>query len=155
MDLSELDTLTTDDLKVALAAIQEILGRRYTLETAEQRAEELAREVLDAEGLSCGDPWRPPSGAHDAYPQGWTVDHDGGVWESLISGNAHEPGVSGWRQVTTGDQPAPWVQPAGAHDAYGLGDRVTHDGSVWESTVDANVWAPGVHGWTITDSQEA
>jgi hypothetical protein len=44
---------------------------------------------------------------------------------------------------------APWVQPLGAHDAYTLGARVTHNGQTWESTVNANVWAPGVYGWTV------
>lgn len=44
--------------------------------------------------------------------------------------------------------PAPgWVQPTGAHDAYPLGARVTWAGTVWESTVDSNVWEPGVSGW--------
>jgi hypothetical protein len=42
---------------------------------------------------------------------------------------------------------APWVQPAGAHDAYQIGDRVTHNGFTWISTVANNVWAPGVYGW--------
>lgn len=41
-----------------------------------------------------------------------------------------------------------WVQPTGGHDAYQTGDRVTHNGHTWVSTVDANVWEPGVYGWT-------
>ena len=41
-----------------------------------------------------------------------------------------------------------WVQPLGAHDAYNLGDRVTHLGKIWESTVNANVWEPSIYGWT-------
>lgn len=40
-----------------------------------------------------------------------------------------------------------WVQPTGAQDAYPLGAQVTHNGVVWESTVAANVWEPGVYGW--------
>ncbi len=39
--------------------------------------------------------------------------------------------------------PQPWVQPTGAHDAYGVGDQVTHQGKTWTSTVAANVWEPG------------
>lgn len=42
---------------------------------------------------------------------------------------------------------APWKQPAGAHDAYKIGDRVTYKGATWESTAANNVWAPGVYGW--------
>ena len=40
-----------------------------------------------------------------------------------------------------------WVQPAGGHDAYNMGDQVRHVGKVWESTINANVWEPGVYGW--------
>jgi hypothetical protein len=45
--------------------------------------------------------------------------------------------------------PQPWVQPAGAHDAYQLGDMVTYGGQTWRSTINANVWQPGVYGWVV------
>ena len=41
-----------------------------------------------------------------------------------------------------------WVQPTGAHDAYAKDAKVTHSGKKWTSDVDANVWEPGVYGWT-------
>jgi len=47
-----------------------------------------------------------------------------------------------------------WYQPAGAHDAWHLNDRVEwpEGGQVWQCTgTDAggnNVWEPGVYGWT-------
>lgn len=40
-----------------------------------------------------------------------------------------------------------WVQPTGAHDAYNTGDQVTHNGTHWVSTMDANTYEPGVYGW--------
>jgi len=40
-----------------------------------------------------------------------------------------------------------WRQPAGAHDAYPLGAVVTHNEQTWTSTIQANVWEPGVYGW--------
>lgn len=42
-----------------------------------------------------------------------------------------------------------WVQPAGAHDAYNIGDKVTYNGHLWESSIDANVWSPSAYpaGW--------
>lgn len=44
--------------------------------------------------------------------------------------------------------PEPWVQPEGAHDAYGADAIVLHDGAVWSNTHgDGNVWEPGVSGW--------
>ena len=41
-----------------------------------------------------------------------------------------------------------WSQPLGAHDAYSKGDQVSHNGRHWTSSVDGNVWEPGVYGWT-------
>lgn len=40
-----------------------------------------------------------------------------------------------------------WRQPTGAQDAYMTGDKVWHNDVVWVSTVDNNVWEPGVYGW--------
>ena len=42
-----------------------------------------------------------------------------------------------------------WVQPTGAHDAYAKDSIVRHNGQIWISTIDANVWEPGVYGWEI------
>jgi len=44
---------------------------------------------------------------------------------------------------------AEWMQPAGGHDAYQTGHRVTYQGSTYESTINANVWAPDVTGWDL------
>lgn len=40
-----------------------------------------------------------------------------------------------------------WSQPVGAHDAYSKGAKVSHKEKHWISTVDSNVWEPGVYGW--------
>lgn len=40
-----------------------------------------------------------------------------------------------------------WVQPTGAHDAYNMGDKVSHNEKHWESLIDANTYEPGVYGW--------
>lgn len=47
--------------------------------------------------------------------------------------------------------PQPWVQPLGSHDAYQVGERVTHNDSIWENTVDNNVWEPGIFGWVLVE----
>lgn len=39
-----------------------------------------------------------------------------------------------------------WVQPDSTN-AYMTGDKVTHNGKTWVSTVDNNVWEPSVYGW--------
>lgn len=42
-----------------------------------------------------------------------------------------------------------WTQPLGATDAYNKGDEVSHNGQIWTSDLDGNVWEPGVYGWTV------
>ena len=42
-----------------------------------------------------------------------------------------------------------WSQPTGAHDAYNKGDIVNYNGTLYESQIDGNVYAPDVYpaGW--------
>ena len=39
-----------------------------------------------------------------------------------------------------------WEQPESTNP-YGKGDKVTHNGKTWRSTIDGNVWEPGVYCW--------
>ena len=56
--------------------------------------------------------------------------------------------VSLWVRIADpADEWPEWSQPVGAHDAYQTGDKVSHGGQHWVSTVDGNVWEPGVYGW--------
>ena len=41
-----------------------------------------------------------------------------------------------------------WEQPDSTNP-YMSGDKVSHNGSTWVSTIDNNVWEPGVYGWEI------
>lgn len=54
--------------------------------------------------------------------------------------------VSLFVRVTIEEWPE-WVQPTGSHDAYNKDDKVSHNGKHWISTINANVWEPGVYGW--------
>lgn len=40
-----------------------------------------------------------------------------------------------------------WEQPESTNP-YMKNDKVKHNGKTWVSTVDNNVWEPGVYGWT-------
>ena len=128
------------------------VAAREAQASAEAKAVE-DRAILDAtaalmqDAHEDGAAWVQPTGAHDAYALGATATHGGKTWESLTPANVWAPGVSGWREVTTGGGIPAWVQPTGAHDAYPLGAQVTHNGKTWTSTVAANVWEPGVYGW--------
>lgn len=56
--------------------------------------------------------------------------------------------VSLWVNISDPAEEWPaWSQPVGAHDAYQTGDKVSHNGKHWKSTVDNNVWEPGAYGW--------
>ena len=43
--------------------------------------------------------WSQPIGAHDAYPLGAQVSHNGKKWTSDVDNNVWEPGVYGWSEV--------------------------------------------------------
>ena len=47
-----------------------------------------------------------------------------------------------------------WSQPSGAHDAYNQGDVVNYNGTLYQSTINGNVWAPDVYpaGWTVYEA---
>lgn len=131
----------------ALAAARAELDRIVYVATAPDQLATVNALALQTEGIADGQEWRQPTGAHEAYPQGFTVAWAGKTWTSTVPANVWEPGVANWTQVTTGG-PAEWVQPSGATDAYAKGAIVTHNSKTWTSTVDANVWEPGVFGWT-------
>lgn len=40
-----------------------------------------------------------------------------------------------------------WIEPSGSQDAYPLDAKVSHKDKKWISTIDNNVWEPGVYGW--------
>lgn len=57
-----------------------------------------------------------------------------------------------WTEVAEPGTIPVWKQPTGAQDAYAKGDKVHYpdeDSPVYESTIDANVYAPDVYGWVM------
>ena len=145
--------LTDEELEQVVELSTTERQRRITLASAADQMDRLTRNYLGASGIEEGEPWRQPTGAHDAYPIHFIVSHNGANWASTVSVNIWEPGVSGWREQGDGNVVPLWVQPTGAHDAYQTGDRVRHNGDVWVSNSDNNVWEPGVHGWDVEVSE--
>lgn len=150
IDLSSLSDGELDQLRQDVGTEIE---RRRVLAEAPNRVEAIAEEVWRASGKEDGDKWVQPTGAHDAYPVGVVVTYAGKTWENITPANVWIPGESGWREITDkGSGAAPeWVQPSGAHDAYTVGDRVSFEGSVYESTINGNVWSPASNpqGWKV------
>ena len=89
-----------------------------------------------------------------AYAAGNIRQHNGELFRCVQAHTSQadwtpDATASLWKKVgdPTEEWPA-WSQPIGAHDAYNSGDKVSHNGKHWASNVDANVWEPGVYGWT-------
>lgn len=86
------------------------------------------------------------------YAMGDRVQYNGVLYKCVQAHTAQEnwtpdntPAL--WTAVSLDEWPE-WVQPSGVQDAYSKGDKVTHNGSKWTSDTNANVWEPGVYGWT-------
>ena len=100
--------------------------------------------------------WSQPYGATDCYQIGDKVTYQGKTWECTIANCVWAPGVYGWKEVgESGGEDKPveefpeWVQPTGQHDAYMTGDKVTFNGTHYESVIDYNTWSPEAYpaGW--------
>lgn len=63
-----------------------------------------------------------------------------------------EDAASLWAKVLIPDPEVipEWIQPDSTNP-YMLGDKVTHNGQTWISTIDNNVWEPGVYGWDVVE----
>ena len=87
--------------------------RRQVIALAPARISVVGRQVLAAEGVSEGDPWRQPTGYHDAYPSGWQVTHNGKTWVALRNGASGEPGIDtgDWQEYQEPGQVVDWVLP--------------------------------------------
>ena len=71
--------------------------------------------------------------------------------QNHISQEDWEPGIaiSLWAEIPDPAEEWPeWKQPAGAHDTYSKGDKVSHSDKHWISEIDNNAYEPGVYGWT-------
>jgi len=144
---------TDDELVRYAAAIRAEQERRRTLAQTETQMADLNRRYLDAQGVKPGDAWRRPSGAHDSYPKGWEVAHQGKTWIADADGTAWEPGVAGWTEVVPDGEVPDYQQPQ-AHNPYMTGDLARFEGEVWEAVQDNLVWSPADYpqGWKRTQS---
>ena len=70
---------------------------------------------------------------------GWTPDVTGSLFAKVLI----DP---------TGETVLDWVQP-NSTNAYIKGDKVKHNELIYISTVDNNVWEPGVYGWEIVKEE--
>ena len=95
-------------------------------------------------------PWEPDV----KYEAGNLRKYDGQLYRCIQAHTSQAdwtPDVSAslWTRAADPAEEWPeWSQPVGAADAYDQGAKVSHNGKHWTSDVPANVWEPGVYGWT-------
>lgn len=90
-----------------------------------------------------------------SYALGDRVLYQGLLYKCLQTHNAQAlwnpiDAPSLWARVLIPDPEGEipeWIQPDSTN-AYMTGDKVRHNDKTWESTIDNNVWQPGVYGWT-------
>jgi chitodextrinase len=88
-----------------------------------------------------------------AYVIGDRTYYEGNLYKVLIDHTSHEAyppdvTVSLYARMLVPDPTIipDWEQPISTN-AYMMGDKVRHVGKVWISTIDYNVYEPGVYGW--------
>lgn len=88
------------------------------------------------------------------YTAGYRVNYNGVLYKCLQDHTSQDDWTPGaapslWAKVLIPDLNIipEWEQPDSTNP-YAKGDKVTHNGKTWESSIDNNVWEPGVYGWT-------
>lgn len=106
-------------------------------------ADETALEVAEMFPL-----WTPK-----AYEMGERVRYEGTLYK-CVQAHPHnetytpDAAVSLWAEVLIPSGIPEWVQPESTNP-YMKGDHVMHNGSEWVSTIDYNVYEPGIAGWEV------
>ena len=110
--------------------------------------------VTAGEHMALFAPWAYPAN----YSAGQLRSYQGKLYKCLQAHTSQadwtpDTAVSLWVSVSDPAEQWPdWSQPVGAHDAYAMGDKVSHNGKHWTSTADANAWEPGVYGWEVASA---
>ena len=133
-----------------------------TMETARKLRKLIEKAVLsleDEDALDCVSLFTAWDGDGHAYAVGDRVRYGKDLYDCLqahVSQAGWNPAdaASLWAKVLIPGPGIPeWEQPSSTNP-YMKGDKVRHNGLVWESDIDNNVWEPGVYGWSQIDGQE-
>lgn len=112
-----------------------------------------ARLTADDQTALAGKELYPLWNETAVYKKGDRVRYDGVLYRCLQDHTAQATWTptdapSLWAKVLI---PTPsvipeWEQPESTNP-YMKGDKVKYNGKTWVSSIDNNVWAPGVYGW--------
>ena len=112
------------------------------------------KTLTDEQAIACADIYPEWNGDGKQYAVGDRVTYNEKLYKVL---QAHTS-QTGWTPTAApslfaeilagqdGTDIGEWVQPDSTNP-YMAGDKVRHNDRVWVSTIDNNVWEPGVYGW--------
>ena len=125
---------------------------RVKVKQLRQLIEQLA-VTLDDETALTGVELFPAWAIGKAYAVNDRVQYNGTLYKCIQAHTSQADWMPSatpalWKTVSIDEYPE-WVQPAGAHDAYNIGDKVTYNGQHYVCTSDGNAYAPDVYGWQL------
>lgn len=135
---------TDPDFSQVMAAVKKMLSTE-TSELSDEDALDVAALFPTWVSKLPADPLNPKP--DDTLPTGYRVWYDGKLYKVLqphVPQNTWTPDhAQSLYAVISIEEIPDWEQPSSTNP-YMTGDKVKHNGIVWESKVDNNVWEPGV-----------
>ena len=151
-----------DDRGISITQVWRLVPEEGTAQDAALRLTMLQAQSLPDEAALEFVALYPEWIAGESYTEGQRVKYKGTLYK-VLQGHVSQ---ADWTPDTAtslfakvlpgqeGNEPeegyAEWEQP-GAMNGYAEGDKVLHNGHLWESTQDDNVWIPGDVGAPWTD----
>ena len=91
----------------------------------------------------------------NSYKVGEIRRYNGSIYRCIQAHDGQETwnpkdAVSLWARITEPGTIPEWEQPRN-EAPFMKGDKVSHNGNVWVSNIDNNVWEPGVYGWSVVE----
>lgn len=145
VDIGSIDysTLSNEDLSSVMRSAEGELKARQTLIETEDKVVELQERFLRVRDRDVPENdvpnWTQPTGAHDVYPKGFIVRHDGKIWVNQHPMNSWEPGTtnSQWIQsVTPEPENEAGIPEWGVGQEVMSGDLRVYEGTVWSAVID-------------------
>ena len=128
--------------------------KRSELYRIREAIEKAAVSLNDTDAMNAAELF-PAWGTGLQYAVGDRRRYDGKLYK-CVQGHISQAGWEPpsvpalWTEVAAPGEIPVWKQPTGAQNAYKTGDKVWYpdeNTTVYVSTVDNNVWVPGVYGW--------
>lgn len=119
-----------------------------------KKIESMSAELTDADAIDVPELFPKYDGNAHLYAVGDRVRYGDLLYKCLQAHTSQadwtpDTAVSLWVRVDDPSIEYPeWKQPTGAQDAYSKNSKCSHNGKRWISSIDSNVYEPGVYGWS-------